>query len=77
MTEQEIIEKLKTEQGFDELLGKPQGIAVRYTGTGDVPQQLFEYGFIENRVITSGNNRRPYRRVIFDRGELEGIAVDI
>lgn len=58
-------------------LGKQTGVAFRVIGKREVPQELYEFGFIEHDrspifSYTQPRDVATYTKVIFDRGELKG-----
>lgn len=58
-------------------LGKQTGVAFRVINRKEIPQELYEFGFIEHDRSTIFSHTQPrdiakYTRVIFDRGELKG-----
>jgi len=49
------------------LLGKAQGIATRWQGNIEIPQTLYEYGFVEHCVTHCGSTyARSYDNLIID-----------
>lgn len=58
-------------------LGQSEGIAFRMEGRKEIPQELYEFGFIEHNRSPIFSHTQPrdvvkYTIVIFDRGELKG-----
>lgn len=58
-------------------LGKQEGISFRIKGRREIPQELFEYGFIEHDRSPIYSHTQPRdviecTRVIFDKGEFKG-----
>ena len=59
-----------------ECLGKKSGIAFRMKGRKEIPQELFEMGFIEHTTSvifshTESRDIKQYTTVVFDKGELK------
>lgn len=75
-----LIDLEETNMTFEECkqaLGKPKGIAFKMQGRKEIPQELYEFGFIEHDKSPMFSHTKPkditlYTRVIFDRGELKG-----
>lgn len=73
-TDDELRAMLSTHEGKLEVLGKSEGIATQWKGSIEIPQSLYERGFINHKVARCGRDyARPYDEVVFDRHpELSG-----